>query len=139
MNKHAASPVSESLCAYNDLHKGFYTIRRAANLVFRMKLLGFLPTLHNEPESSDPFYAVSRSRLLGTLYMERCVRKDGTSTWILSLGLSSRREGLSRRPGTPVQSRGVMSGVFWKIGKDHTRPSPWSLLGLSPREPPKPR
>ena len=48
----------------NDLHKGPYTIRRAANLVIRVKVLGFLQALHNEPEPDVSFYMFRVSRLL---------------------------------------------------------------------------
>ena len=63
--------------------QGPYEIRRAANLVVRMPLLGFLHAfsgVHNRPEGSVSFFlwgGVTRSRMLQAVYMERCARKDG--------------------------------------------------------------
>ena len=73
VNKHAAWSVSEILMPCNDLHKGPYTIRRAANLVIRVKVLGFLQALHNEPEPDVSFYMcrVLDYCIYGTLRTQR--------------------------------------------------------------------
>jgi hypothetical protein len=57
----------------SDLHKGPNTIRRAANLVFRVKVLGFLHALHNTTESDVSIYMcrVQGYCIYGTLRTQR--------------------------------------------------------------------
>jgi hypothetical protein len=61
------------------------------------------------------------------VYMERCVRKDGSLTWVLSSRLLPRGVGLiSLQCLLPGQSRRFMSGVFWS--RKGSYPSPVSTL-----------
>lgn len=57
----------------SDLHKGPNTIRRAANLVIRVRDLGFLYALHNNTESDVSIYTcrVQGCCIYGTLRTQR--------------------------------------------------------------------
>jgi hypothetical protein len=69
--------------------------------------------------------------------MERCVRKDGNLTWVISLGLSSKRKGLisSTKPCTP--HTGSKSKCYVRCVLEHRKGRYPSPPGLSPRESPK--
>lgn len=93
----------------NDLHKGPYAIRRADNLVIRVKVLGFLQALHNEPEPDVSFYMyrVLDYCIYGTLRTQR---------WGFDVGLFVRvvsysKQGSSGGP-TNVQHIGPNSTLY---------------------------
>lgn len=73
----------------NDLHKGAYTIRRAANLVIRVKVLGFLQALHNKSEPDVSFYKcrVLDYCIYGTLRTQRWVFDVGPFVRVVSYSM----------------------------------------------------